>query len=291
MPDSTPPPRPRTIDPTQVMELRPTLSISLNRPRVYSFVSEVLSAAKQEGAYGIVLAGLVAGHAAQDILVLGFPDPSVVNTEGLAPPDDIPLLVRKDSVGPMSGSANWGREPVRFHDLLGLKPLSLGVEGNTTEAGSFGGFLKATSEDQGEDQGTAFGLTVAHCLPEATAGSAVCSPSTLEVTIRFKWIRQYTKYAEPSNSNRLHRVASKEEEAAKLLDKAGVDENDLPIGQDAVLSGLRVGTVILTEFGCRAGVLRAYDRLLEESGEATFGASPDMVTQLDYAIVSIAANR
>ena len=173
MPDSTPPPRPRTIDPTRVMELRPALSISLNRSRVYSFVSEVLSAAKQEGAYGIVLAGLVAGHAAQDILVLGFPDPSVVNTEGLAPPDDIPLLVRKDSVGPMSGSANWGREPVRFHDLLGLKALSLGVEGNTTEAGSFGGFLKATSEDQGEDQGTAFGLTAAHCLPEATAGSAV----------------------------------------------------------------------------------------------------------------------
>ena len=56
------------------------------------------------------------------------------------------------------------------------------------------------------------------------------------------------QYAEPSNSNRLHRVASKDEEAAELLDKAGVDENDLPIGQDAVLSGPRVGTVGLTEF-------------------------------------------
>ena len=158
----------------RVMELRPTLSISRNRSRVYSFVSQVLSAAKQEGAYGIVLAGLLAGHATQDVLVFGFPDPSVVNSEGLAPPDDLPLLVRKDLVSPMAGSANWSRRPVQFHDLLGLKRLSLGVEGNMKEAGSFGGFLNAASGDQGEDQGIVFGLTAAHCL--ATVGTAVCSP-------------------------------------------------------------------------------------------------------------------
>ena len=94
------------------MELRLALLFSRNRPEIYSFVSRVLNVAKQEGAYGIVLSGLLAGHALQGILVFGFPDLSAVNTGELAPPDNIPLSVRKDSIIPTAGSATWNRQPV-----------------------------------------------------------------------------------------------------------------------------------------------------------------------------------
>ena len=96
------------------------------------------------------------------MLVFGFPDPGAINTEGLTPPGGLPLLLRTDSVVPVIGTVNWQRRAVQFHDLLGLKRVSLRVEGNMSEAGSFGGFLKASGEEGG-----VFGLTAAHCLPGA----------------------------------------------------------------------------------------------------------------------------
>ena len=111
----------------------------------------------------------------------------------------------------------------------------------------------------------------------------------MEVTGRFRHLHKYTRFAEPND--RLHQVASKEAEAAELLDKIGFNDNNAPIDCNEVLNGAHLGTVILARFEDRAGILSTLDGMLEGSGKATFGASPDMLTTLDYAITSIAANR
>ena len=58
-----------------------------------------------------------------------------------------------------------------------------------TEAGSIGGFLKATSE-------AIRGKYSAEPRHNASVGITVCSPSTLEVPDRFKWLQRYTMTTE-----------------------------------------------------------------------------------------------
>ena len=160
------------------------------------------------------------------------------------------------------------------------------MEGNISKAGSFGGFLKVRGEDH---QGRVFRLTAAHCLPDSVEGTAVCSPSTVEVTGRFRNLHRYTSFAEPND--RLHQAESKEAEATELLNQIGFNNNNAPIDHNEVLSGARLGTVVLTRFEDRGGILATYDRVPEGFGRATFGASPDMLMTLDYAIMSIVADR
>ena len=122
------------LDSVQIMELRPAQLMSRNWAEIYSFIAQVLNMVWQEGAYGVVLAGVLAEDAIHDMLVFGFPDPGMINTKELTPPDGIPLFLRTDWIVPVIGPADWYRQAVQFHDLQGLKRVSLGVEGNIHKA-------------------------------------------------------------------------------------------------------------------------------------------------------------
>lgn len=147
--------------------------------------------------------------------MLGFPDPEnlKVDVHELTTVGGLPYLVRKDAIVSAIGSADWRQQPVQFHEKLGLKSLSLGLVDNVEEGGSFGGFLTES------EQGGVFGLAAARYLPRTPVSTLVCSPSALEVSGRFEWLRCYTKCAVPDD--KLHHVLNKENEAANILRVVG----------------------------------------------------------------------
>ena len=175
------------IDIANVYNLHSAKGNCVDRRELYEHISSILAAEQQEGAYGIVLTALFVNGTKQEVSVLGFPDPKRIDIRNLKTVGGLPYLIRKDAVVSTIGSADWKHEPMQFHEKAGLKCLSLGLVGNVREGGGFGGFLT------GSEQGEVFGLTAAHCLPQPSVGSLVCSPSALEVSGRFERLRRYTK--------------------------------------------------------------------------------------------------
>ena len=265
------------IDLAIVYDVHSAKGNGIDRRELYEHISRILTAEQLEAAYGIVLTALFVNGTKQEVLVLGFPDPKRIDIRSLKTVGGLPYLIRKDAVVSAIGSADWKHEPVQFHEKAGLKCLSLGLVDNVREGGSFGGFLT------GSEQGKVFGLTAAHCLPQASVGSLVCSPSALEVSGRFERLRRYTKYAVPGD--KLHCVLNKENEAADILRMIGENPDDLTRDAGCILSGSPLGAVECIRLEYKAGILAEYDQALRSAGKATHGATPDMVTSLDYAIM------
>jgi hypothetical protein len=73
------------------------------------------------------------------------------------------------------------------------------VVGLCGEIGSLGIFLRKASSLQ-----AIFGLTAAHCVPGAFVGSAVRSPSVLEVMSRLEWLLGLTSLCSLNNRSHLN---------------------------------------------------------------------------------------
>lgn len=127
----------------------------------------------------------------------------------------------------------------------------------------------------------------------------VCSPSTAEVTARFKLLRRYTTLC--PIKKRLHINQEKEIEARSLLvqfpfieNPSGVSLLDPAAGyqwKKGVLSGSPVGHIVVTQFGNYEHLLHNYDQSLTEHGHPLFMADPSWVTRLDWSIFTCEPTR
>jgi len=164
---------------------------------IYSYITHVLQENNREGAYGIFAGFGNYGGQVKPTLIFGFPEAGVIYPVLAQAPFSFPILVCDDRIIPMNGlNAVWSMEEVQTSEAICLEHVSLGIEGlfytsleiilakkveNEIAAGSFGGYLQNSSAP-----GTTFAITAAQCVPGALVGVQICSPSTVEVTSRFR---------------------------------------------------------------------------------------------------------
>ncbi|RPA98977.1 hypothetical protein L873DRAFT_979566 [Choiromyces venosus 120613-1] len=180
--------------------------------------------------------------------------------------------------------ATWAMEPVCDVEKISLEALSLGIEGSLLGAASFGGFLKRTTS-----LGEVFGITAAHCLPGATTGIPICSPSTIEVMGRFNRLLRYTTICPPTD--RLHLNPLNETETKSLLERFRFQASTYgtpflnPANQyqleKGVLSGGRIGAIVSHQFGDHKELLHSYDQELQKLTLPKFSAARSWETRMD----------
>ncbi|CUS12949.1 unnamed protein product [Tuber aestivum] len=191
-------------------------------------------------------------------------------------------------------STRWSMDPIRNSEAIRLESISLGIEGSLVEAGSFTGFLKRSPPDN-----EVFGLTAAHCVPPALVGMPICSPSTLEVTARLKFLLPYTSLSKPEDCVAV--TVGLEAEAKSLVRTfrflpclSGVTFSD-PFDQfqekTGVLYGGRLGTIVARELSSQNKLLFNYARGLWRLGLPTFYTKRSWHTTVDWCIFSCAQNR
>jgi len=154
--------------------------------------------------------------------------------------------------------------------------------------------LKCTTSPQ-----ELFGITAAHCLPEAVNGTRVCCPSTIEVTGRLKRLLPHTTMCPPTN--RLHLNLLWESEAQSILNRfrfqandTGVSFVDRPNNYDiktGLLSGEPVGEIVSYQLDSRKDLLYQYDRRLESLHLPNFSVARSWETTVDWCIFSCNGNR
>jgi len=120
----------------------------------------------------------------------------------------------------------------------------------------------------------------------------VCSPSTAEVTARFKLLRRYTTLC--PTKKRLHINQQKEIEARSLLEQFSFIETTSGVSlldpaadferKKGVLTGARVGHIVVSRFGNYKHLLHNYDKRLIEDGHPLFMADPSWETRMDWSI-------
>ena len=104
-------------------------------------------------------------------------------------------------------ACQWVSQPIQ-DDIVSLSALSIGGTSCLEDAGSFGGFLV-------DDNGDLHGMTARHCVPGMRDGDSVSSPSSLEVTARFQYIVNYTRY----QPEKFVRRMAKDREAEQILNR------------------------------------------------------------------------
>ena len=144
-----------------------------------------------------------------------------------------------------------------------------------------------------------FGITAAHCLPEATHGTRVCCPSTFEITSRLKELLPRTTMCPPAN--RLDLCQSWESEAQSILNRFRFQANDTGVsfvGQSnnydiktGLLSGEPVGEIVSYQLGSHEDLLYQYDRRLETLHLPNFSVAKSWETTVDWCIFSCNGNR
>lgn len=158
-----------------------------------------------------------------------------------------------------------------------------------TAAGSFGGFLKRTSQPA-----MYYGITAAHCVFPGLVGMPICSPSAVEVTGRIRQLIRHTTFC--PLKHRLHITPAKEREVRGLLERSHfhasnckgrvkfLDPNDNMQRKTGVLCGQTLGVIVSSHFGSHSHILHRYDQHLRDSRLPHFGVSVSSLTRLDWSI-------
>jgi len=110
--------------------------------RIHRWIGEVLGSVQQDGSYGTILK-CRRGQVGQVCVVFGFPDPEKFNKHGEVP-GGMPLLVRKDWIVNSSNPAWSDRVTSTKLEKIHLQDVSLGLKGDMSKAGSFGGWFRGT---------------------------------------------------------------------------------------------------------------------------------------------------
>ncbi|PUU73730.1 hypothetical protein B9Z19DRAFT_1068742 [Tuber borchii] len=190
------------------------------------YITNVLQLLDRQDAYGILAGVHQPGGPTVPTFIFGLPKYTPHDSEIILPqaPHNIPVWIRddcilmadedeEDSDKDEGELPSWAMAPVTQLERLKLEGCSLGVERSMTSAGSFGGFLKRTSEPA-----IHYGITAAHCVSPGLVGMPLCSPSTVEVTSRIKQLIRYTTLC--PLKNRLHITHAKEMEVHQLLQQS-----------------------------------------------------------------------
>ena len=247
------------------------------------WISETLRENNQEGSYGLVV-GMNVKNEVSPAVVFGFPDVDSVAVHGVGL--GLPFYVRPDR---MTNSATnllgcpWARKPIR-DEVITLSGLSIGGASCLEAAGSFGGFLV-------DDGGDIHGMTTRHCVPGMRDGDPVSSPPSLELTARFQYIVNYTRY----QPEKFVKQITKDREVEELLNTyCLVDRADgVPCKIEGnpravMLEGPKIGIVEHVAFENKAGLLSAHNARLTVANEKPFPElPPDVLSRLDYAIYSV----
>ena len=256
-------------------------------PAIQRWCSKLLTKHSVESSYCLI-AGIVSEEGSiAPTLIIGYPDTKIIPKE--RPPFTIEYLYKEDEIQDVVGYRDWAAGVVEEREKVSLENVSLGIRDCISEAGSFGGYLR-------DSDGNLFGLTAAHCLPDALPGTEVVSPSTLELTGRLNLIVPYTNHSPEQLATRKWR----QEEADGLLQR--FERRSDPEGVQVVgaggdiervkLVGKKFGSVVATKFEDTAGLLQIHNEELLSHGATSFSeVDPAQKSRLDYAIFTIDIGR
>jgi len=110
--------------------------------RIQGWIGEVLGSVQQDRSYGAILK-CRRGQVGQVCVVFGFPDPEKFDKHGEVP-GGMPLLVWKDWIVNSSDPAWSDRVTSTKLEKIHLQDVSLGLKGDMSKAGSFGGWFRGT---------------------------------------------------------------------------------------------------------------------------------------------------
>ena len=173
----------------------------------YEYISAVLDEHRVNGSYGALIVVTEGGHFAPAVR-FGIPGGGQLR---LTPPRHFPIRVFVVDDQLITAASKQVLE-LRDSGSLGIGQLSIGVEDNVEEAGSFGCFLS-------DSEGRQYGLTAAHVLGNGPSSdnTKVVSPSSQEITAYMRGIIRYTSFCPPVD--RLHINPVKEQEAQNIFAK------------------------------------------------------------------------
>ena len=121
----------------------------------YRFINKVLESHQVEGAYGALISAQMEDGTYTPAIRIGIPGVTIGDMQ----PGEVfphPSFIIDDAM--TQGTVDlWSDGPVQDAGMLGIGKCSIGVEGNTDEAGSFGCFLP-------DENGRQYGLTASHVL-------------------------------------------------------------------------------------------------------------------------------
>ncbi|PUU80296.1 hypothetical protein B9Z19DRAFT_1172336, partial [Tuber borchii] len=264
---------------------------------ISDYITTVLQQLKQEGAYGIFVGLGYSKGPVVPTFIFGVPQINTPEVVLPQPPHNIPTWVQEDRFILIPGSRNsWALSPISNPGRIAIDAISVGIEGSLEGAGSFGGYLKKESLPD-----KIFGITAAHCMPEASIGLAVCSPSTIEVTSRFNRLLGYTTICPPTPGHRVQINQSKQTEAQSILQQfrfhnhpegtTFLDPADSDKEKKGVLSGQHLGEIVSYDCAPYKGLLHLYDQKLQSHGLRRFFSGRHWETRLDWCLFSCDMNR
>ncbi|RPB00400.1 hypothetical protein L873DRAFT_1899888 [Choiromyces venosus 120613-1] len=243
-------------------EIRPLpQSAQYHITEISGYITTVLQQLNRQDAYGLFAGVRENGGQVVPTLIFGLPQVNVPEVVLPPTPNDLPILVKDDCIVLMNGfEATWAMDPVSDVEKIRLEALSVGIE--------------------------AMGITV-------------CSPSTVEVTSRFKRLVRYTTICPPMDRLRVNPL--KEIEAKSLLERfrfqastcgaAFLDPANQCQLKKGVLSGGRLGTIVSYQFGNHKELLYSYDQELQKLGLPNFSAATSWETRMDWCIFSCNGDR
>ena len=170
----------------------------------YRFINKVLESHQVEGAYGALISAKMKDGTFTPAIRIGIPG----GTIGDMQPDELfphPIFIIDDA---MSQGAGKSWDGYVQDTGFGIGKGSIGVEGDTTEGGSFGCFLADENDRQ-------YGLSCAHVFENKKTNSRVVCPSSKEITNRFKNIVRYSSICTPEE--RLGYRTARDREAHEIL--------------------------------------------------------------------------
>ena len=135
-------------------------------------------------------------------------------------------------------------------------------------------------------------MTAAHCMPAGLVGNPICSPSTAEVTARFRHLLSYTSLSIPTE--RLCIIDVSDREAQAMVEEfrfhdstAGptfVNATNPTEVKTGTLSGARLGSIVYSHFGVHSDLLHRYSQELRQRELASFAARISWLTTIDCCI-------
>ena len=260
--------------------------------RIHRWISEVLGSVQQDGSYGMILK-FRRGPVGQVCVAFGFPDPEKFKKHGEVP-DSMPLLVRKDWIVNLGDSAWRDRVTSTKLEKIHLQDASLGLKGDMSEAGSFGGWFRGTNlgpvgainrrvtffADFTKEKDGIYGMICRHCLPDAQIGSLVVAPSTLEVTTVFGSNAPYStlsperRFFRSTRNDVAHSLINEYE--VETVAHEGVTVMAGDVTKQILLSGGELGKVAGGVFRHDFQYLEEHNWQLQRAGKPMFCLPPSV---------------
>lgn len=260
-------------------------------------IGKIVEDNKHLGSYGVILRLGISPNTKVHCCIFGSKEPK----EFRGPPRifgkgiSLPVLIVKDWTRTLSTTSDvhdsWKKVPVLpLKNKIDLSGQSVGLQGDTTEAGSFGFYAKDAKET--------YGLTAAHCVPRAQSGDKIVSPSALELTSRLDFIKDHTDVSLTPHRKSLQN-AERKEEAMKLL---GAMHRKESLGgcviledfqrKEVILSGPIFGEVIASQLDHKEDLLLLHNRQLVDQRKKDFTLPGGLrATQVDWALFKVSGDR